>query len=232
MKNNRGMTSVLMLALGLALIPSPMHGAIWSEGGDAGDLIGSAQTVTGSFELNGISGSLSGQIDRDIYQIRITDPNNFGFNVTFTSGNTDTILALFNSIGVGVVYNDNITTTDFRSRLDYTSGFLDSPGDYYLAIMGGGQTFISDTGNIWNETEPFDVQKDPDGGGLADPLIGYAGAGQLPIVGNYTITVSGGVTPVPEPAFYGVAFAVMGLAVAGIRSISARKRNSKLAVAA
>jgi len=229
MKNNYGMTSVVVLALTFALIPSPfpLFGALWDEagdgGGDAGQLTGSAQPVTGSFEFTGISGSLSDSLDRDIYQIRITNPDDFSFIVTFAGGNTDTILALFNSSGIGVVYHDNNSLTDLRSRLDYTSLFVNSPGDYYLAIMGGGQTFTSTSGNIWNEVAPFEVQKAPDGVGASGALFGYAGVGQAPPVGNYTITVAGGVTPVPEPAFYGVAFAVMGLVVAGIRSRSSRK---------
>jgi len=222
MKNNHRMTIMVVLALTFALIPSPLIGALWSEVGDAGSSTGTAQPVTGSFEFTGIGGNLTSG-DLDIYQIRITNPVNFAFIVTFTGGHSDTILALFNSSGLGVVYNDNITTADARSRLDYTSTFVNTPGDYYLAIMGGGQTFMSVGGNIWNKDTLLDTQKTPDGPGAGGPLAGYAVFGDPTAIGSYTITVAGGVTPVPEPAFYGVAFALMGLVVAGIRSRSSSK---------
>jgi hypothetical protein len=227
MKSLKSVGAVLMAAY-FALAPSAVGGLFWNETGDAGELIGTAQVISGSFTLDGIVGTLSSPTDRDIYQIYISDPTTFDFKVTLTSGNPDTILAIFNSSGLGLVYNDNISGLDLRSQLTGDSGFISTPNIYYLAIMGGGQTFTSAGGNIWNEVAPFEVQKAPDGVGGSGSLIGYAGVGQSPDVGTYVITMSG-VTPVPEPAFYGVAFAVMGLAVAGIRSIRSRRKQRQLA---
>lgn len=232
-KNSLRSAGAILVAAYFALVPSAVSGLFWNEasggGGEAGDLIGTAQIISGSFVLDGIVGTLSSPTDRDIYQIYISDPTTFDIRVTLTTGNTDTILAIFNSSGFGLVYNDNISETDFRSQLTGDKGFITTPNIYYLAIMGGEQTFTSAGGNIWNEVAPFEVQKAPDGLGATGSLIGYAGSGAPTAVGTYIITMSG-VTPVPEPAFYGVAFAAMGLAVAGIRSIRSRRMQRNLPV--
>lgn len=221
----------LVLSLVLGMIGFRSAGAVWTEAGDAGQLLGSAQHVTGSGLLTQIDGEIAGGGDRDMFLIRITNPLDFSFTVTATGNdgnNADTILALFDISGLGIVYNDNIDGANFKSRLDSNSGLVTSAGDYYLAIMGGGQQFVDvNSQAIWLEAEDWDVQKAPDGPSSTAIFNGYFGVGGAN-VGSYTISISGGVTPVPEPAYYGVAFAVMGLTVAGFRLRNARKANANL----
>lgn len=193
------------------------HGAIqWYETADAGPLINSAQQIVGDGALTQIIGNLTSGTDRDIFEVKITNPNNFSFQVTSTGqsgGNADTLLALFNSSGIGLVYSDDISDTDFKSILDNSSGLITSPGDYYLAIIGGAQQFNSAGGRIWLEQAPWTNQKAPDGPGGAQSLSGYVGSSPT-FVGTYTIDISGGVSPVPESAWTGLMAA--GVCLAGL----------------
>ncbi|MBE0541122.1 MAG: hypothetical protein IH623_07035 [Verrucomicrobia bacterium] len=228
MKRKYDPSRLAPLALCLGLIALRSNAAIWNESGDAGQLLGSAQQVTGSGSLTEINGNIDGGGDRDVFLIRITDPLDFSFTVTATGNdgnNADTILALFNANGIGIVYNDNIDAVNLKSRLDSTVNFVSNAGagDYYLAIMGGGQQFVDVNAQaIWLEEEPWEVQKGPDGPSTTDIFNGYFGVGGAN-VGSYTISITGGVTPVPEPAYYGLAFAIMGMAVAGFRYRNSRK---------
>src|SRR5688500_9910785 len=81
------------------------QGSTWTEMGDAGDLLGSAQTPTG--ELTTITGIASTSLDVDLYRIFISSPSTFSASVSGGDGSGlyNSALALFNENGLGVYAN-------------------------------------------------------------------------------------------------------------------------------
>jgi len=187
---------------------SPALADTWTEQGDAGELIPTAQVPTGTNPLTLISGSLLPQNDVDLYLIRINDPRQFAAD-TGGSDVTDTQLFLFSGNGNGVTFNDDdpLFLIGLHSRISGT--FIPGPGDYYLGISAYDRDAVNGPGlEIWLD-EPFTVERPPDGPGAPGPLAGWDGFGGD--AGNYVINISGGKF-VPEPAAMAV-LALGGLAV-------------------
>lgn len=227
-----------LLALTMICVVSPFRagGAMvdWTEQGDAGDSIAGAQDTIGllSDDLVTIHGSANAT-DRDIYRIYISSPGSFDINVTSVSvSGGDPIMALFDASGLGLVYNDDQAEGIVRARLTGGGGFISTAGVYYLAIMGSDTEFLGQDGNpIWFESPTWELEKGPDtGAGSSDDdiLNGYAFAGPGTDLGNYVITFSG-VAPVPEPSYYGIAFAVLGLCAAFVHSQKSLRRRGDMA---
>jgi hypothetical protein len=81
----------------------PAAGAVWTEVGDAGKLIDTAQE-TGVGPLTGIATDLSSSTDVDLFKLRVVGTG----EVTFaTSGPFDPQLFLFDANGKDIVANDN-----------------------------------------------------------------------------------------------------------------------------
>ena len=70
-----------------ALLANPAHAVNWTEVGDAGDLLSTAQEPMGNGPLRNIYGTISTNADVDLYRIFISDPTSFSASVTSTSGN-------------------------------------------------------------------------------------------------------------------------------------------------
>lgn len=238
MQRNHTIPVVLGLALvcGLASFRAAGASVSWDEavngGGDAGQLTGTAQVITGSLSdsLTSISGSTTGPTDRDIFKIYINDPANFTIGFSLVSAPAgDTIMALFNSSGLGMVYNDDIDSVlNTDSRLTGASGFVSTAGFYYLAIMGGNQEFASSGGSIWLEGVNPEAEKAPDGAGANFALSGYNFSGPGTDLGNYTVILTG-VSPVPEPAYGGFALLALAVAAVGWHNRKSGKLTAELA---
>ena len=106
-------TSFLMLSF----LAVPAHAVNWQEAGDAGDLLSAAQEPLGNGALRNIRGTISTNADVDLYKIFISSPTTFSASVTSTSGNFDSVLALFNSGGYGVYGNDDAKLGDSGAGL-------------------------------------------------------------------------------------------------------------------
>jgi hypothetical protein len=193
---------VALAILGVASIGS----AQWNEVGDAGQMIGTAQTVGGVGAITTIRGTINGIADVDMYRIQISSPTLFSAH-TEAAGFTmsDTQLFLFNGSGNGIAFNDDIDTNNgnFRSRLNQGNSLYASlpAGIYYLAVS----EFDNDP--FWRINSPNNDYIFPftgDGGvGIgpfsgAGPLIGWDDDFGLS-GGTYQITLTG-VSAVPEPA--------------------------------
>lgn len=141
------------------LWPGSGRAAIWTEINDAPDLPGTAQITTGTGPLEAVQGTISANPnnpnlfdDIDLYRIKITDPSTF----VATTVNTDPptailnpMLWLFDSLGRGIILNDNFPNSigTLKSELSFSIlnalGISLTAGEYLIAITvrGGGDDF-------------------------------------------------------------------------------------------
>jgi len=180
-----GLAAVVML-----LVNSNTFGNPWTEVGDAGDLPGTAQTVVGIGPLTTITGTLSSDLDADMYKIKITDPAGF----SAYAAAYDPQLFLFDASGMGVYGND-----DGGSGWDayLPPGHAYSPttsGIYYLAISDYDLDPCSSGGLIF-PSSPWETVYGPTGPGGGSPITHWSGTGSAD---SYTITLTGA-AHVPAP---------------------------------
>jgi hypothetical protein len=212
-KGSLGLGAVALGVAALALAAGNAQAAIWSETGDAGQVVGGAQGTTGSGPLTAITGSLISADRVDMYLITITNP--LLFSASTVGGATfDTQLFLFTTSGVGLSHSDD-TATSTQSTL--TGQFVPAPGNYLLAISIYDRDPVSTSGaQLWNDT-PYAVERAPDGPAAASPLAnwgGGTGAG-----GAYSIGITGATfsTLVPAPG------TVMLAGLAGLAMVTRRR---------
>jgi hypothetical protein len=218
-------------ALGLAA-PLASAGLIWQEVGDAGSLIGSAQTVTGGGPLAEIRGATSSADRQDLYLIEIKDVQNFSAIVTDLAepgfDDYDTQLWLFDTNGFLVTGNDDdaASNVQFGSALfpgpngDGTPGLV-APGLYVLAVTGFGNPGNGGPGDpldvngvrLANQLT-FTEHTGPDGPGGANPLAGWVGGS---LTGDYRIVMTG-TSALPGPG---------ALALLGLAGLVARRGRSR-----
>lgn len=173
--------------------PSPYQP--WDEtsngGGDAGDLVNTAQIVHSSTAtpcetlVSPIMGTNDAN-DVDLFVICITDPARF-VATTVGGATWDTQLWLFRCDGTGVVFNDD--SGGFQSRIDNSTNCIQQPGIYILGISRYNRDAVDANGQlIWNNT-PFGTIRCPDGPGANNPLAGWTG--ETASGGAYTIRLRG-----------------------------------------
>lgn len=227
MRTCTGWQQILVASAALALLgASQLRAAPWSEVGDAGELLGTAQQPVGAGALDSISGTIGRVNERDLFRIRITDPASFS---AVTSGGDpanpatqlDAMLALFDANGVGILLNDDGVFDNGNSELGPLAGV--SPGIYFLAIFDDDTLPVSGSGAfpddlIWTPpVSPFTGQRVPDGGGASAPLSGWVAELSTQLGSPYTIALTGAAF-VPEPS-------VALLALAATALLAARRRG-------
>jgi hypothetical protein len=175
----------ICVALMLTLACGSAFGG-WTELGDAGDLPGTAQVVSGSGPLDTISGVMIDP-DVDMYQIYISNPAAFSAYAT----SYDPQLFLFDQAGMGVYANDDVDIVlDWNALLPagHPSGPT-TPGIYYLAVSEWDLDPYSVGGRIfflpWLETI-----ETPTGPGGGSPLSSWSG-GTWGYGGDYEIYLTG-----------------------------------------
>lgn len=183
----------------------------WTEAGDAGQLPGTAQSVTGSGLLSMITGEL-GTTDADMFAVFISGA--FTATTVDTPGSlADTQLFLFDSDGYGVLGNDDANSGTLRSTL---SGSLD-PGIYYLAISAFNRDPFNAHGLIFPDLPRTDLHG-PDGSGGAFPVTSWSDSPRPS--GTYQINLSGvSVVPLPPAALAGLS------GLAGVLALGALRRR-------
>ncbi|TWT41730.1 hypothetical protein RAS1_28510 [Phycisphaerae bacterium RAS1] len=176
-----------------------------TEVGDTGDLPGSAQVTTGVGALTLITGALSGFDDADMYAITIVDIN--AFSATTDDAGTavfDTQLFLFDSSGLGVSANDDISHSPYtpHSALNSAGTYKPAaPGVYFLAVSGWDRDPNSGGAAMFNDDTVYTGVVGPVGAGGASPISGWDGNGDMNGgVGAYSIVLAGAeFASVPEP---------------------------------
>ena len=206
------------LASSLLLIANTAQASTWTEVGDAGDLLNTAQTPSGS--ITAITGTASSTTDVDLYKIFISTPTSFSATVTGGDGsNYDLGLALFDANGLGVYANDDATTDNGQPAFPANHALgPQSPGLYYLAVgmqsWDGGNFPVS--GDPSENTYIFPIIEgteivEPTGGGGASPLTGWHSfESPIPLNESYSVALTG-ISPVPEPETISMFLAGLGL---------------------
>jgi hypothetical protein len=230
----RVLTTGLAVIFTLTLVAS-VSAFTWTEVGDAGDLLATAQIPVGEGPLTSISGMLTlvfdsdsgSPIDADMYRIFIADP--LAFSAT-TVGLTslDTQLFLFTELGLGVYANDDCTPGLVGCPLSgdvvqstlppgLPSGF--GSDIYYLVVTSFDLDPVSSAGLIF-PSFPSSTVYGPTGPGGGSAITGYSGEGTT---GAYTIALTGvDDVPVPEPA----TLLLLGSGAAGV-ACAARNRQRR-----
>ena len=103
-----------LAAIALLAVSAPARAGTWTEVGDAGESVASAQMTIGVGSLNVIKGNLFGFTD--MFCIRIlhdgtafSATTDIGTIAQVNGGSLDTMLMLFDSTGKGIVGNDDIS---------------------------------------------------------------------------------------------------------------------------
>jgi hypothetical protein len=213
----RAVTATFALAA-LLYSTAPAEAIPWNEIGDAGHLLGTAQSTNGAGSLTSIAGTLSSGTDVDLFRIYISSPAAFSAS-TIGGASFDTQLFLFNAGGFGVYANDD--SVGLLSRLP--AGHANSPtstGLYYLGISQYNRDPFSSGGLIF-PSSPFTGVFGPTGPGGALPLNSWSGSSGSG--GGYTITLTGAsfshTASLPAPA----SCLLLGSCLAGLAAWRRRK---------
>jgi hypothetical protein len=182
----------------------------------AGPLLASAEDLTGT-GVTEIQGGLSGDPnDVSLFEISILDPLDFSALTVDAGpfGIPDTELFLFNSAGLGVYFNDDITPSNTLSCLP-SSGLANpcptpaaglgpaTAGNYYLGIARSANAPLDASGNeIFTNVLSTDVVGPNPGVGALAGWDGGANTQPNFDLVNYDILITG---TQPEPATWTLA---------------------------
>ena len=222
-------TQTLSALLGtLALATASLDAQTYTELGDAGQTIGTAQNtgVTAGQNLTTIFGTIGSPTDADVFRITINTPTMFSATTTFGGFTTlDTALFLFNSLGQAIYTNDDATGSSFQSTLPSGTSFTMSlaPGTYFIAISLSGNEPVNLNGQLlfapYIGGNPSSV-RGPASGINPSTLAGFNGNTSFAEMGTYRIDFTATSTAIPEPTT--TALCVFG---AGAAAVIARRRR-------
>ncbi len=216
---------VLVGALMLLLVSQVAKADSFTEFGDAGSLIGTANITQANGPLTSIFGTLALN-DVDIYQIILTGGGTFSATTVGGGITFDSQLFLFNSSGIGVYHNDDVGAFSSPSTLPAGNALTPlAPGVYYLAITAWNIDAVSLGGLIFPDQTSINQISGPTGPGGGLPLSGWTGSAQQSgstLGGPYTIYLTGA-NPVvtPEPTTF-----VLFATGAGVMGWLRRRRTS------
>ncbi len=159
MKKLLVLVSSMLMLFGLI---GTAHASSFTELGDAGELLPTANITVGTGSLTSISGSLidlDGEVDDvDLYKISIVDTDAFSvISSASLSQDNDAQLFLFNAAG-SLVLADDDGSGDFLPEFSIGSLGGDPVGMYYLAfdLFTTVPTFTSGSLSGWDRVpEPF-----------------------------------------------------------------------------
>jgi len=215
-----GLEMKLELVIAFASLSTCMAlaGPDWTEVGDAGGTIESAQVPLGNGEIHSLSGRLGTRgvnpDYEDMYFIGIAEPTSFVLEINNTDFDAQLFIFHVTLAGgaLGLLANDDRDVESLNPRLvsastDGTEVFIDLPGDYLVAVAGKGRNPVSVSGLIFNIEDPTEISGADGPGGLMRHT-GWEGQGQT---GSYRVDMEGTVFPaVPAPAS-AVALLAVGL---------------------
>ena len=186
-----------------------MTEAGWSEVGDAGNGVASAQDVGEGIDW--IEGTFSYGQDADVFRIHVADPQSFSALV-HGAYVLDSQLFLLRLDGTGIAGNDDLGGGDPVNACDFDGCWSELPddhplldgltaGDYLIAVSQWDYDPVNGSfDEIFADVAASDEDEGvfgPTGPGGSDPLDGFAiGDGEIGLWEDYSITLTG---TVPEP---------------------------------
>ena len=210
------MQSNLALML-ISVLPNIAFAGVWTESGDAGSLMGTHQTPTGTGTLTSILEMLNGNPfvpDVDMYCIDIVDPSQFTATVAYAMGSAAfaavPILWLFDFQGHGVTSQEGFY---LMTPTKITGTYIPNPGKYYLAISPHDvAAFSSTAGAIWSGA-PRSIETPPNGIGASGALTSWSSFGAAFGTGAYKIDLTGAgyCCDIPEPTSLLLSATAVGL---------------------
>lgn len=191
--------------------PAVTRAVPWTEVGDAGQLLATANQVTVP-SPSIIFGNVATATDADLFALRLTSGVLFSATSASFGGLADiadTQLFLFDATGHGIRYNDDIDVINFYSSISFTPA---TTGVYYLGISAVGfNPRDGGSGGFIYVSDPFDPTATP-GASQFGPLASWAADGRgVTDLGDYRINLVGA-APVPEPS----SVVLMALGLAGL----------------
>ena len=179
------LATILLLTVA-ALAPAAVA-QVWSESGDAGDLVASAQGTAGAGPLTTLTGTLSSHGDIDVYCIDMvaTPPAATPLVSIMCALNSDPSLWLFDASGVGVMANG---TCAGGMKIVPAPNYSLTPGTYYIAFSHADYLPSSSGGAIWASS--WTGFHTPDGSGAASPLVSWTGPSTFVVARNYSLTLN------------------------------------------
>jgi len=218
------------LAGTLVLATTSLQGQTYTESGDAGQTLATAQ---GAGVINGdplgmIFGTIGSATDADLFVFNITDPTIFSASTTLGTATLDTALFLFNSSGRAIYTNDDASGASIQSTLPAGTPFTLAlaPGVYYLGISLSGNESINSNGQLLFQAfiagDSTSV-RGPAAGINPDTHGDFNGLTSFPEMGSYRIDLTGA-SAVPEPSTVGLCLA--GAAAIGVALRKRRQRGS------
>lgn len=186
-------------------------GPDWTEVGDAGSTISSAQAPRGEGQIRSLSGRLGGRGEaedfEDLYYIGIAEPTTFRLELNSPDFNAQLFVFHITLSGgaLGLLANDDANDETYAPVIlpyatDGTGVTLDLPGIYLIAVAGAGRMPVSATGQIFRFDSPTEISG-ADGPGGLNRHLGWIGEGE---VGTYRVLMEGTVFPeIPAPTSLG-----------------------------
>ncbi len=197
----------------------PAEAVTFTESGDAGQSLATANVVPGAVGTGGtdvISGSIAEAFnDADLFAVTLSAGTTFSATVSATAtGLDDSQLFLFNAAGLGLVANDDINSINFFSTISFN---IATSGTYYLGISGFDYDPQDAASFIFPNTATGQVTPVAGAGSLSGWTVRTPGPVSF---GDYTISLA--TTPIPEPS------SVLGLiAVAGLGAVALRRKRAQ-----
>ncbi len=218
MKYQRLLSMIASAAMAGAAWSGPASASTWTEVGNAGPALPTANVVTNA-NPTAILGEVGAPDDADLFALNLTA----GLLFTATSTGVgalndilDTQLFLFDAGGRGLRYNDDLDFTNFYSHIVYTPT---TSGRFYLGISAVNFNPRDAAGNFIYLSDPFDPTASP-GASTRGALASWAsGPSGLTDSGRYRINLSGAAAiAVPEPA----SAPLVALGIAGLLAVRRR----------
>jgi hypothetical protein len=174
------------LPAALLVLAAPAHAQVWTEAGDAGDLVGTAQATAGTGSLNTILGNLASPTDVDVYCIHLAavPPANLPLVQLQCVVIGGPNVRLFDAAGNGVYMNE---TCQAGAKTLLAPNVSMPAGTYYVAVSYYGVDPQSAGGPIWLTGLPG--QRAPDGPGAAGTLTGWSGTPLVQPINPYQLNL-------------------------------------------
>ena len=234
-------SAALLAAVSFGTLWSTSRAQMYTEVGDAGDTLATAQSTGGSSNpagtaITSISGTIGTGTDADLYVVQINTPTTFSAttnnSVTNASFNNklplDTSLFLFNSAGVEVATNDDTNGTTVTSTLAAGNPLYASlaAGIYYIGISISGNEPVNSANQLLFalSDDPTDVRGPEKSNNITPMTLSTFDQDNYDNEsGSYSITLNG-VTAAPEPSTW----ALTALGAAAVAYLSGRRKKNRV----